>query len=53
MSERFSERLEAFFKYWDDKVRRGESSRIGGIEAMMLEIYDNWLREYEAEQNKK
>ena len=53
MSERFSERLEAFFKYWDDKVRRGENSRIGRIEAMMLEIYDDWLREYEAEQNKK
>ena len=45
MSLRFSDRLEKFLSYWDGKVRRGENSEIGVLERMMLEIYDNWLRE--------
>ena len=52
MSQRFSDRLEAFYKYWDDKVREGLVSGLSGTECMVLEIYDDWLREYE-NQNKK
>ena len=47
MSERYSERLQAFLTHWAERVRHGENSPMGNVEVMMLEIYDNWLREYE------
>jgi hypothetical protein len=51
MNQRYSERLQAFFDYWQAKVRKGENSDIGRIECMTLEIYDDWLRDYEKYQN--
>ena len=44
ISRRCSDDLEAFFKYWDQRVRDGKNSPMGTVEVMMLEIYDNWLR---------
>jgi hypothetical protein len=41
MNGRYSERLRAFRAYWREK------SDIGPIECMMLEIYDDWLIDYE------
>ena len=50
MSERFSPRLTEFLAYWSEKVKRGENSGLGGVEIMILEIYDNWLRANEMKQ---
>jgi hypothetical protein len=47
MSQRFSDRLQAFLEHWNQRVRAGQNSSMGNIEVMMLEVYDNWLRDYE------
>ena len=31
-------------EYWGKRVQAGTNSSLGGVEIMMLEIYDNWLR---------
>ena len=40
--------MEEFCKYWDKKVRSGESSSISRLEGMMIEIFASWLFEHYA-----
>jgi len=44
--ERREPTMEEFYKYWDKKVRSGESSSISRLEGMMIEIFANWLFEH-------
>ena len=40
-----SKELYDFLKYWAEKTKKGETSSLTGLEILLLEIYDQWLRD--------